>query len=455
MHRSVKRSNAIDASPPAHREMRDRLDKTVFRKTIPVLAARVPASKTGVILREDAMKRSFVDLPKIKSVIPDPANTDGRLLLLRVSDESDLPQEAREFLKAVASGYVTHNLELDYDYWTADEILQAILPEDLLDGSPTGFACTGHLAHMNLNDEYLPFKHIIGQVILDKNKAIRTVVNKIETIGNKFRVFKMEVIAGEPDYIVEHHESGCKFTFDFSQVYWNSRLGFEHDRIVQLFKPEDVVADVFAGVGPFAIPAAKKGCAIFANDLNPSSYEYLAKNIEDNRVGVTCRASCEDGRDFIRAVVVRALENPFPAYTGPKISKRQIKEQRKASSSRPATPTYELPPRQAISQFVMNLPDSAIEFLDAFRGILSSASVPEGRDLAVVYKSMPMIHCHCFTRELEFEKAEADIRQRVEEKLGCSLTDADEVSLHHVRSVAPNKDMYCISFRLPQQVAYS
>lgn len=26
-----------------------------------------------------------------------------------------------------------------------DEILQAILPEELLDGSPTGFAITGHL----------------------------------------------------------------------------------------------------------------------------------------------------------------------------------------------------------------------------------------------------------------------------------------------------------------------
>lgn len=65
-----------------------------------------------------------------------------------------------------------------------DEILQAVLPEELLEGSPTGFAITGHLglltnyaspiitltcipAHMNLNAEYLPYKHIIGQVVLD------------------------------------------------------------------------------------------------------------------------------------------------------------------------------------------------------------------------------------------------------------------------------------------------
>jgi tRNA (guanine37-N1)-methyltransferase len=67
-------------------------------------------------------------------------------------------------------------------------------------------------------------------------------------------------------------------------VYWNSRLHTEHDRLVKLFKPEDLIADVFAGVGPFAIPAAKKGCAILANDLNPNSAKYLQRNADDNKV---------------------------------------------------------------------------------------------------------------------------------------------------------------------------
>jgi tRNA (guanine37-N1)-methyltransferase len=61
-------------------------------------------------------------------------------------------------------------------------------------------------------------------------------------------------------------------------------LHTEHDRLVHLFKPEEVIADVFAGVGPFAVPAAKKGCAVFANDLNPNSAKYLTKNVTDNRV---------------------------------------------------------------------------------------------------------------------------------------------------------------------------
>lgn len=53
---------------------------------------------------------------------------------------------------------------------------------------------------------------------------------------------------------------------------------------MQKFKPEDVVADVMAGVGPFAMPASKRGCGVLANDLNPESYKYLSVNIKNNRV---------------------------------------------------------------------------------------------------------------------------------------------------------------------------
>lgn len=56
-----------------------------------------------------------------------------------------------------------------------------------------------------------------------------------------------------------------------------------------MFKPTDAVCDVMAGVGPFAMPASKKGCMVYANDLNPTSYKYMLENKGLNKV--TCLIS--------------------------------------------------------------------------------------------------------------------------------------------------------------------
>ena len=39
-----------------------------------------------------------------------------------------------------------------------------------------------------------------------------------------------------------------------------------------------------AGVGPFAVPAAKKGCSVFGNDLNPESVKWMEVNRVKNKV---------------------------------------------------------------------------------------------------------------------------------------------------------------------------
>ena len=54
MHRTI----TLDTSPPQARWMKDTLDRSVFHKTVPVLAARVPAAKIGSVLKAEAMRGS-------------------------------------------------------------------------------------------------------------------------------------------------------------------------------------------------------------------------------------------------------------------------------------------------------------------------------------------------------------------------------------------------------------
>ncbi|TQS31548.1 hypothetical protein Golomagni_08168, partial [Golovinomyces magnicellulatus] len=180
---------------------------------------------------------------------------------------------------------IPFEVEVGYDLWSYLDVMRSILPEDLHGEIPVGFNTAGHVAHLNMRGQYLPYKHIIAQVIVDKNPNIRTVINKIDNVGteSEFRTFSYEVLAGPDDLLVEVSEAGCVFKFDYSQVYWNTKLGTEHQRITALFNPGEVVADVMAGIGPFAVPAGKKGVFVWANDKNPESFKYLSEIIKRNK----------------------------------------------------------------------------------------------------------------------------------------------------------------------------
>lgn len=110
---------------------------------------------------------------------------------------------------------------------------------------------------------------------------------------------KFEVLAGENDMVTEVKQYGSTFKLDYSLVYWNSRLEHEHIRLVSQFQAGEVICDMFAGIGPFAIPAAQKGCIVYANDLNPDSIHYLKINAETNKVDDRVCTYNTDAREFI------------------------------------------------------------------------------------------------------------------------------------------------------------
>lgn len=75
--------------------------------------------------------------------------------------------------------------------------MQRLLPAGV--DAPGSFETVGHIAHLNLREEQLPYKHLIGQVLLDKNPHLRTVVNKVHNKEGRqptgFRILQLLGVA--------------------------------------------------------------------------------------------------------------------------------------------------------------------------------------------------------------------------------------------------------------------
>lgn len=496
--------------PPVHRDLNlTSLDRSLFTKHISLVAVYFPDSKClqhfGKHHRSD-----LLNLRAVSNIAKHPTEPDTKNKVVLLNDQvqsTDLAQistqespnlapETIKYLQTNNAELIPYQLTLTYDFWRADEILEAILPSNRLNEVPSSFTAVGHIAHLNLKDEYLPYKHIIGQVILDKNsKKIRLVVNKINTIATKFRTFPMEVLAGddsqgESSFDVVQTELNCQFKFNFRDVYWNSRLQAEHLRLVsQYFKKGELVCDVMAGVGPFAVPAGKKKTVVLANDLNPSSFKYLTENAKLNKVEDFVKCYNLDGAEMIRKaplllmqVVEQHPEGQIVVKANPNKKRRVSSKDKKAAGAAATTgdngttdakaPTTETNPAVSneiikipkyINHFVMNLPDSALLFLDNYVGIFGNN--PEyqkfiEQEIANGEFKLPFIHVYCFEKFAPQEQPppttevlQKRVQQRIEKIMQYQF--ADNVLLFHlVRKVSPTKIMFCVSFELPKELAF-
>lgn len=394
------------------------LNREKFNKTIQVPRLWVPEEKSQRVL--PSVKKLLLKMEKLKPVKPLKFNEqEGRQILLHpqpVKSWHDLPVEELAKSDVKEDNFGKTDVLLSYDNWRADEIIKSVLPKE--EEGLTSYSRIGHIVHLNLRDHLLAYKDLIGQVLLDKVAGCRAVVNKAATIDNTYRNFQLELLCGEPVYQVETKENGVFFEFDFSKVYWNPRLSTEHERIVELLKPGDVLYDVFAGVGPFAVPAAKKKCYVLANDLNPESFKWLQHNVKRNKCLAQAQVFNKDGRDFILNEIKEDLH------------KRWLSENSNSN--------YNI-------HITMNLPAMAVEFLSAFRGLF--ADIPS-IDFSKDDLKYPLVHVYSFakgtnTKELVLKLVEDNLQTQLKENLE---------GIHFVRNVAPNKDMYRVSFYLTQDM---
>jgi tRNA (guanine37-N1)-methyltransferase len=190
---------------------------------------------------------------------------------------------------------------------------------------------------------------------------------------------------------------------------------------VSILHHNDLIFDVFAGVGPFAVPASMLGCTVYANDINPESVKWMTINLKSNQ---SKKSSKEyhvfnlDGREFLRTIVLPRIETYQHEIANDKEKHWCLSENKII--------------------LLMNLPDIALTFLDVISEWL-------GKEIEGVEQWIIPIHIHCYTFS-KAENREEDIRVRL--KAILPQATEDQISCRFVRQVAPNKDMMCVRITL-------
>jgi len=135
--------------------------------------------------------------------------------------------------------------------------------------------------------------------ILEHHPSVKTILLKEGGLNGEFRVGDYEKLYGDETETV-HTEFGIDLKVDPTKTYFSERFSTERDRVISQIDEGEKVLVMFAGVGPFAIMAAKKALPekVVAVEKNPEACKYLNENIKLNNAGDKVKAFCGDVKDI-------------------------------------------------------------------------------------------------------------------------------------------------------------
>ncbi len=259
--------------------------------------------------------------------------------------------------------------------------------EDLL-GFVPHYEVIGDIALIEADD---PDAVRIGEALLKFHPHVNTVLGATSPVVGEFRVREFVLVAGVNKTETIHKEYGCRYIVDLAKAYFTPRLSTERERILSWIKPDDVVVDMFAGVGPYSILIAKKASPkkVVAIDKNPAAVEFLRRNVVLNSV------------DNVEVVEGDAnVEAEMQRFAG------------------------------IADHVIMNLPHNAYDFLDSAVKLIKTGG---------------MIHYYGITHEDDLFDGSIGLIEAAAERVGRQI---EVMGKRTVRSYAPHQYNVCIEVRV-------
>jgi len=176
------------------------------------------------------------------------------------------------------------------------EILKDELTSEEIENLRTSFDTIGDIVILEIPDDLLSKKQIIGDAALKFTKK-QAIYMKKSAIKGTIRIRDLEFLAGTDDSITIHKEHGVRLKLDVKEVYFSPRLATERIRVSNSVKDGEKILDMFCGIGPFPILIAKNhDVDITAVDINEAAIKYLNENIKLNKLKGTVKTYCGDVR---------------------------------------------------------------------------------------------------------------------------------------------------------------
>lgn len=164
-------------------------------------------------------------------------------------------------------------------------LLRGKLTERELDLVFKSYDVIGDIAVIRIQEQLVRQSEEIADALLHQ-KNIKAVWRQSSPIHGDYRLRALQWVAGEKRAITIHKEHGSLFKVDVEKCYFSPRLAFERMRIAKLIKDNEIIVNMYAGVGCYSITIAKhsKAAKIYSIDINPVAVRYMRENILLNRI---------------------------------------------------------------------------------------------------------------------------------------------------------------------------
>jgi tRNA wybutosine-synthesizing protein 2 len=193
--------------------------------------------------------------------------------------------------------YLSTYLMKQTPYHLIEKNLKSEIPENLIRHLPKKWEINGNVVIIRFSDELNDFKQVIGKIYANV-LSCKSTLRDIGGITGEFREPNTDLIWGDENTETTHIENKIKYCFNPMKIMFSSGNIDERIRMAYISNPDEIIVDLFAGIGYFSLPLAvySKPIKIYACELNKVSYDYLCKNIILNHVSETVKSLYGDNR---------------------------------------------------------------------------------------------------------------------------------------------------------------